>query len=484
MSYVGDGRTTHFAETMEGTLRLDSGGSRERGLRLDLRVDAHHLVRPFGSTTADVTGRVRISGWADDPHASGRMLIAPLARGRIDYRVRFTARDGHAYVLEGHKSPTWRNPLRSMTFLPVRLRPAEAAGAGGASVASAGEGVLRFRLRALPGFLASWRFPAASGAAWAYDSVRPGRLNVWYSTFSDPVTGTGYWFHHELVRPVDGDPYTHGWAAVYPPGTSPVIERFGPHPLGGDPPSGVDAVAAGAPGFHSPAALATARRLRGSAGRLAWDLEVSAGSAPLHTFPRLAWRRRLLPAVHVVPQVRARCSGSVCLDGRSLPVADALGAGARIVGRGNAHRWAWLHADLDDDTVLEVVAAVSTLPLLRRLPPLVFLRLRRAGRDWPRGDWRSALGVCGAGRFTARPELPTWSVQGRAGGHRITVRVHLPAERRTAVAYTDPDGSGATCHNSERADVHVRLEQRSAGRWRTERVWDVRGTAHAEVGLR
>lgn len=169
---MGDGRTTHFAETMEGTLRLDSGGSRERGLRLDLRVDAHHLVRPLGSTTADVTGRVRISGWADDPHASGRMLIAPLARGRIDYQVRFTARDGHAYVLEGHKSPTWRNPLRSMTFLPVRLRPAEAAGEEGASVASGGEGVLRFRLRALPGFLASWRFPAASDASGAYDSTR------------------------------------------------------------------------------------------------------------------------------------------------------------------------------------------------------------------------------------------------------------------------------------------------------------------------
>ncbi|MGJ5760776.1 hypothetical protein [Streptomyces galbus] len=474
---MGEGRTTHFAETMEGTLRLARGEGRERGLRLDLRVDTHRLLRPLGSTTADVTGRVRVSGWADDPHATGRMLIAPLAQGRIDYQVRFTAQDGRAYVLEGHKSPTWRDPLRSMTFLPVRLRPAEEDGTGGPPVASGGEGVLRFRLRGLPRFMASWRLPAPPAAAGSYDSVRPGRLNVWYSTFSDPATGTGYWFHHELVRPVDGAPYTHGWAAVYPPDASPVLERFGPHPLTGDPLAGV-------PGFRCPSAVATATRLRGRAGRLAWDLEVSAGSAPLHTFPRLAWRRRLLPAVHVVPQVRARCSGSVRLDGQPFPVADAVGAGARIVGRGNAHRWAWLHADLDDDTVLEVVAAVSTLPLLRRLPPLVFLRLRGAGRDWPRGDWRSALGVCGARRFTARPELPAWSVRGRAGGRRVTVRVHLPEEHRTAVAYTDPDGSGATCHNSERADVHVRLERRSAGRWRTERVWDVRSTAHAEVGLR
>ncbi|MFC7840410.1 hypothetical protein [Streptomyces sp. NPDC057382] len=477
-------------------------------MRLDLSVTTRGAFRPFGSTTAHLTGRVRLGDWADDPHASGSMLIAPLSRGRIAYRVRFTARDGRPYVLEGHKSPVWRSPLRSMTTLPIRLRPAEAAegressalpGVEGFSPAAderrsspgvRGAGLLRFRLRTLPAFAASWRFPAAgpsslrSPTADALTAARPDRLNVWYSTFTDPDTGTGYWLHHELVRPVEGAPYTHGWAAVYAPDAPPVIDRFGPHPLAVEPPVPGGSVPAQPAGFHSPAAVATARQLRGSTDRLAWDLEVAADAAPLHTFPRLAWRRRLLPAVHVVNRPRARYSGTVRLDGQALPLAGAPGADARIAGRGNAHRWAWLHADLDDDTVLEVVTAVSGLPVLRHLPPLVFLRLRSGGRDWPEGDWRSPLGVLGVGRFRGRPQLPTWTVAGRAGGRRIAVRVHLPEERRTAVGYTDPDGGRATCHNSERADVQVRLERLRRGRWRTERVWDLRGTAHAEVGLR
>lgn len=506
-------RGARFAETMQGTLRLDTPEGGSRPVRLDLRVATRGAIRPSGSTTAGVTGRVRIGGWADDLHARGSMLIAPLSRGRIAYSVRFTARDGRPYVLEGHKSPVWRSPLRSMTTLPIRLRPAGTNGEAGFPHAAAGEscspatddersspgvsgeGLLRFPLHTLPSFAASWRFPApattggtpsdTTATAETFTAPRPDRLNVWYSTFTDPDTGTGYWFHHELVRPVGGAPYTHGWAAVYRPDAPPVIDRFGPHPLPGEPPVPADGtVPAQSPGFHCPSAVATARELRGRTDRLAWDLEVAADSAPLHTFPRLAWKRRLLPAVHAVHQPQARYSGSVRLDGQSLALADAPGADARIAGRGNAHRWAWLHADLDDDTVLEVVTAVSGLPLLRHLPPLVFLRLRTGGRDWPRGDWRSSLGLLGVGRFRGRPRLPTWTVHGRAGGRRIAVRVDLPEGRRTEVGYTDPDGGRATCHNSERADVHVHVEQVRDGRWRTERVWHLRGTAHAEVGLR
>ncbi|MFE8958737.1 hypothetical protein [Streptomyces iakyrus] len=480
-------RGAHFAETMTGRLRLDTAGGGSRPVTLDLRVDAPGPLRLHGATTAVVTGRVRIGGWADDRHASGSMLIAPLSRGRIDYHVRFTALDGREYVLEGHKSPTWRSPLRSMTVLPIRLRPAgeTAGGEGSGSFRSVGEGRLRFRLRTLPSFTASWRFPASADCAETLNAARQDRLNVWYSTFTDPKTGTGYWLHHELVRPVNGRPYTHGWAAVYRPDTPPVIDRFGPDVLPEGPASSArDGAPPESPGFHSPSAVANAHELRGRTEQLTWELRVAADSAPLRTFPRLAWKRRVLPAVHVVPQAQARYRGSVRLDGQTLLVADALGASARIAGRGNAHRWAWLHADLDDDTVLEVVAAVSGLPLLRHLPPLVFLRLRTAGRDWPRGDWRSSLGVMGIGRFRGTPRLPTWTVRGHAGGRRIEVRVHLPEESRTAVGYTDPDGSRATCHNSERADVRVCLERWRDGGWQAEQVWDVRGTAHAEVGLR
>lgn len=68
--------------------------------------------------------------------------------------------------------------------------------------------------------------PPLLGSRWRRQR---GRLEVWYTTFTDPATSTGAWLHHELVAPADGSPpRAHGWATVFPPGAAPVFARFGP----------------------------------------------------------------------------------------------------------------------------------------------------------------------------------------------------------------------------------------------------------------
>lgn len=133
--------------------------------------------------------------------------------------------------------------------------------------------------------------------------------------------------------------------------------------------------------------------------------------------------------------------------------------------------------------MLEIVAAVSTRPALRRLPPLVFLRLRRHGRTWPRRPERSAVGWLGLGRFRAAFGLPAWTVTGRTALRRIRVQVEQPPERTLTLTYRDPDGAPAVCRNSESADARIVLE-RWWGRWRPEATWELDGTAHAEAGDR
>jgi hypothetical protein len=130
-----------------------------------------------------------------------------------------------------------------------------------------------------------------------------------------------------------------------------------------------------------------------------------------------------------------------------------------------------------------VIAAVSTRPVLRRLPPLVFLRLLHRGRTWPRRAERSAVGLFGIGRFRARIGLPEWTVTGRTLLRRIRIEVTQPADRTLALDYRDPDGAPAVCRNSESADAKILLE-RWWGHWRTEATWTLQGTAHAEVGDR
>jgi hypothetical protein len=297
-----------------------------------------------------------------------------------------------------------------------------------------------------------------------------GRLEVWYTTLTDPATGTGVWLHHELVAPVDGAPaYGHGWIGVFPPDAPPAMARFGPADWA---PPERDRV------YDCAGATVSADRLAGAAGDLRWDLAAGDGGAPLFTFPPWAWRRQLLPAAHVVPAPRASFTGVVHTGSAELPLRGAPGGTGRIYGHGNAQRWAWLRADLGGGDVLEIVAAVSTRPGMRLLRPLPFLRLRFAGRDWPSGD-----PLLAAWRFRARIDLPRWSVTGASGGRRLRVAVEQPAERTLAVPYRDPDGRRSVCHNSERSDASISLDRRTPGGWVSERRWALAGTAHAEVGL-
>lgn len=461
-------RGTVFDETMLGTVRLD-GEDHARRVRLDLRVTTDRVLRPLGTTAARASGRIRVAGWADDADAAGELEISPLARRRIRYRISFTA-DGRRFTLDGWKSVTPRRPVASMTVLPFTLYE---------NGERAGRGTLRFPVATgLAPFLASFRFPRAAEGAETLMTPRwkgePGRTEVWYTTLTDPESGTGLWLHHELTAPADGsEPYAHGWAAVFPKDGPVRHARFGPAEW-----------TPGRTGFTAEGVEAVPGRLTGSAGALRWDLTEQGVDAPLFTFPRWSWRRPLLPAAQILPAARASYGGTFSYDDTTLTPTAAPGASARIYGHGNARRWAWLHADLGDGDVLEIVAAVSMRPGLRGLPPLVFLRLRRGTRDWPRRAERSAFGWAGLGRFRAAVGLPVWTVSGRAGLHRIRVEVTQPEDRTLALDYTDPDGSPAVCRNSERADAHVLLERWWFGGWRTEAEWTLDGTAHAEVGTR
>jgi hypothetical protein len=185
----------------------------------------------------------------------------------------------------------------------------------------------------------------------------------------------------------------------------------------------------------------------------------------------------VLPGAQIVAVPNARFDGTIEVGERRLDLSDAVGNVAHIYGHGNGQRWGWLHADLGDGDVLEVVAAVPHRRGLSRLPPVPMVRLRAGGRDWPRDPLAAAL------LFRARLGLPRWRVRGTVGRRRLRVEVDIPADRAVAVPYADPDGAAATCTNSERADAEIVLE-RWRRRWETERHWSLRGTAHAEIGTR
>ena len=294
-----------------------------------------------------------------------------------------------------------------------------------------------------------------------------GRLEVHYLTATDAATGAGVWVHHETVAHTDDDDaVAHGWVAVFPPDRAPRWERFGPVPAS----TSYDAPTWARAGTSS----LTSRRATGEAGDLTWDLSWDTGDEPpMWTFPRWVWQRQVLPAAQVVPLPRVRMTGTVA--GQPF---DGWGDVAHINGHGNAQRWVWLHADLGDGDLLEIVAATARRPGLRLLPPLPLLQLRVDGKDWPRDS------LAAAPLMRAKIGDHAFTVAGNVGTRRLRVTASLPPERCVDVGYTDPDGAVATCTNSERADVSVRVEKLTTSGWRTERRWHLDGTGHAEIGHR
>jgi hypothetical protein len=310
--------------------------------------------------------------------------------------------------------------------------------------------------------------PAGIGAP-RWDG-KPHRLDVWYSTFTDPASGEGYWLHYETVAPVEGEPYAHGWAAVFPPGGPARAERFGP--------VAIDRPRAGSPEwFRAGDAVVDATSMVGSAGDMTWDLRYKDDAAPLFTFPKWSWEREVLPASQVVPFPTATIDGTFMVGDRAVELSGGRGNLARIYSHGNAERWAWLHADLGDGDVLEIVAGAPRRRGPVSLPILPLVQLRLDGQDWPRQQLALSR------RQRARVRLPDFSVTTRSGDRRLRAEVHVPPECSVALGYTDPDGGQATCTNSERAQAEIVLERYDGG-WRIERSWSLENTAHAEVGTR
>src|SRR4051812_10740020 len=238
---------------------------------------------------------------------------------------------------------------------------------------------------------------------------QPGRLEVHYLTATDTASGTGLWLHHEVVAPIDGDAYAHGWIATFPRDSAASYTRFGPSPA-----RPLDDGTL----FISPEAELTSTTARGRVGDLEWDLSWPVASPPLWTFPRWAWQRSLLPAAQVVPIPTTQIAGTVNAERY-----DGPGGLAHINGHGSAKRWVWLHADLGGDDVLELVAATARRPGMRALPPLPFVQLRVDGRDWPTDP------LAAAPLLRARIGDHTFRVHGTIGRRRLDVTATLPAHR-------------------------------------------------------
>jgi hypothetical protein len=137
-----------FRETMSGTWRSPSGGA-DKPIEFTVTARAAHLLRHLFDRKAEMEGRLRMVGFAEDVPLTGEVTIDPLLGKKIRYEFDFVADDGKRYHFAGQKDVEFLDVVRTMTELPAEIH-----GSDGTLVALAD---LKFDTRDLPRFLASFR---------------------------------------------------------------------------------------------------------------------------------------------------------------------------------------------------------------------------------------------------------------------------------------------------------------------------------------
>ena len=140
----------HFRETMSGELTLDDApyGSPPLAIRFHVTARSGPLRRYLEGEPLTLEGRVSVDGIAEERPLQGHLEIGLPLRRQLVYNFEFLGDDGTRYRFHGQKNVSYLRFSRSMTTLYGSLYRGDA---------RVGRALVRFDLRDLPSFLASWR---------------------------------------------------------------------------------------------------------------------------------------------------------------------------------------------------------------------------------------------------------------------------------------------------------------------------------------
>lgn len=316
-----------------------------------------------------------------------------------------------------------------------------------------------------------------------WDRTARGFMEVWYSTLTDPKTGSGIWLRYTLTSPSDerSDPYCELWGFVFDPEGGASFagkQRFTIDHLGVS--NGRDDGALVRIGdawlseTHLDGTVASQGR------RLSWSLDFEPASRCFQHLPRQI-RDRIAGRVSTVcsPNLAVPFSGTVTVDERDIELEQAPGSQSHRWGARHSESWTWAHCSSfdEEDAVFEGVAAQASLGPLPA-PKSTFVFLRYKGEDIAFNELKWAL------RARSEYDLPSWSFKARTDRWKITGTASAYPDRMVQVTYHDPDGSERYCANSEVADLALQIFSKKGREWVLDGMLNATGSAHLEFGRR
>jgi hypothetical protein len=316
-----------------------------------------------------------------------------------------------------------------------------------------------------------------------WDGRSAPHYEVWFLTLNHRQSRSGFWFRYTLEAPSaeNSSPHAALWAAFFnraAPEENFCLKQAFPikefsYDEGERPSVKINC------GELQPARAAG--RLENGSHSLSWDLALTSSEKTFHhVTPALA--RLVRPSSFICsPNIDARFSGHISVDGRTILLEDEPGCQSHTWGRKHVDEWVWLHSNAFEShpgSVFEGLAA-RVRRAGRMLPPIQSLFLRHRGEEHHfirlrvAEQWRRHLGV------------GFWSFSAMNTQLYIEGAAQCRLRDMLQVGYNDPDGEGLFCANSEVANLKIRLFRRVRGlRWRHVETIKSFAAAHLEHASR
>lgn len=211
--------------------------------------------------------------------------------------------------------------------------------------------------------------------------------------------------------------------------------------------------------FRIGAAILTQDRLEGrvtsNGHALQWALRYDGEQDPLLLLPRKLYDAGFPKAKALVGTPNAIFSGTLTVDGESIPVDGWQGSQNHNWGSQHTDSYAWGQVagfDNAPDAFLECsTARLKFGPLWT--PAMSLIVLRTEGREFALNSITHAL------RAQAQFGFFDWQIESQSVEARIALRIHAPRDAFVGLIYDNPPGGAKTCLNSKLATCELTLEE-------------------------
>ncbi|HUR80974.1 MAG TPA: hypothetical protein VM733_09420 [Thermoanaerobaculia bacterium] len=184
-----------------------------------------------------------------------------------------------------------------------------------------------------------------------------------------------------------------------------------------------------------------------------WALRYESAEPPLLLLPAELYSKRFPKAKVLVGAPDARYTGSLVIDGVSVPVQEWRGSQNHNWGTQHTDRYAWGQVagfDNAPESFLECATAQIRIGPVWS-PRLTFLVLRDQGREIALNGLFRAL------RTAAEVRSFAWTIEARTRDVRVSGRIEAPMSAFVGLRYQNPPGGEKICLNTKLASAQFSI---------------------------